>query len=235
MSRWDYQDEERRAMQMLAGSVVATLLALAVGMALAFVSDASAETYVTLQAGGSRLTGPGTETSIDVDVNPRGHPYHISNGVGFQRIAVGHQKGQLALEFGVTPRLGGYHRSLEYGDDDSGDSVGEVVDVGLVDLRLSLHTKATYGLSAYGYLGLGAAFYKREVWEGHQFVAGVQSYKGGDAEGWWRITDGVEPSYGLGAGVEWQFSQRWSLTAEYGATFGEFKTQAVSGGIKFNF
>ncbi len=37
MNRWKYQEEERRAMQMLAVSILATLLALAVGMALAFV------------------------------------------------------------------------------------------------------------------------------------------------------------------------------------------------------
>lgn len=41
MDRWKYQDEERRAMQVLAGSIIATLIALAVGMALAFTAEAA--------------------------------------------------------------------------------------------------------------------------------------------------------------------------------------------------
>lgn len=243
MGRYDYQDEERRAMQMLAGSIVATLLALFIGMALAFIPEASGaelKPYVSLQAGAARLNGPGTETHLDEDCNPSDHPYHISNGTGLLRLSAGVRKGIWGLEIGYTPRAGGYQRSLEYGDTGE-DYVGEIVDISMLDTRLSLHSPEKYGLSAYGFGSLGLARYKRQVWEGHtELPGGVVQWNyvnGNDADVWaqWKGSTGYELSYGLGAGVEYRMSRRWSMTAEYSATFGEFHTQALAAGIRFGF
>lgn len=210
---------------------------LFLGLWLAWLgSDCSAsEFYLSLQAGASVLSGPGTETYASQDCNPYALPYDISDTRGVLRLALGVRSGQWGLELGYG-RLGGYQRTLQPAEGVVWDTVGEVVATQAADLRVARYFAAGRW-QPYVYGSLAAVTYQREVWTGHRTVGGVliSNFEPGnihDVYAQWQKSSGMAFGYGAGLGVEYRVSDRWSVTGEVGALFGEFAVHSATLGLK---
>jgi len=188
--------------------------------------------YLSLTAGASMIGGNGVQTVEDC--NPKNLPLSISDTSGIARIAFGMRKEQVGLEVGYG-KLGQYHRSVEF-TDPGDDTVGEDIDTQALDFRAALYL-GSGTLKPYLFGKAALVFYQREAWTGHHTVNGVAvtHLTPATAEQGWQSSSGTSFGAGGGVGLEWKLSQHVRAIAEYGALFGEFQAQTLTGGLRWMF
>jgi opacity protein-like surface antigen len=207
----------------------------------------SAHWYLAAQAGYGTLGGPGTETRIEQDANPKNLPWRMLNEGSAYRFALGYRYEKWGLELGYG-RLGHYTRRIDT-DYQVDDTAFEKVAVKAIDLRGLYYFNAKGRLTPYVFAAIAAIPYERITWEGNRTPDGGQTEELRNciksarntlpgslcAYDQWLYTDGIAWGYGGGIGAEYKLTKHWAVRGEASFMLGEFQSVAARAGVQFNF
>jgi hypothetical protein len=201
----------------------------------------SAHWYLAAQAGYGYLSGEGTQTHIEKDVN-LGWPWEELHSGPSPSALVGVRRERFGFELEYA-RLGHYTRRIDLSE--GPDVANENVKVYALSLR-GLYFPAPYGrLQAFAFAQVSALPYERAYWEGHEIVNGAAKVVASRApclaagndpyDCNWIYSSGISWAAGAGVGMTYALTKHWSIRGETSFLVGEFEAISARAGVQFNF